>query len=351
MSANVDGTAVQHHYDAYGRAESTTGVGEVIERNTYDGFDHVVKDQRILPDGGQAVTDYSFDALDRTTPKTTSKGTTTFNCLGTSSETLSEAVAGEVTKSYQSSPWGQRLGQAKHNTDGTEELGVYGYNAHGNVDTLTGSGGGTNATYGYTVYGSDDDSEFTRIDKPVVTDPTKEPYIAYRSRANAGTWTRKPTTWDSATTGPTSTASRGGTEDPDAPRGVLDGREDVRNSPPQRIHPGASTGITCGQTLDLLNERTPPAIGGIAEEPPDLQLHHRAAPANGTLGELPPVTAVHPTRGSRAVPAPQLRYGAVGFGRNDPAHLGQPVQHHPHGVREQRVLQLAQNPMNRAFPP
>ncbi|OIJ88385.1 hypothetical protein BIV24_22740 [Streptomyces colonosanans] len=36
------------------------------------------------------------------------------------------------------------------------------------------------ATYGYTAYGNDDDSEYTGIDKPVATDPTREPYNACR---------------------------------------------------------------------------------------------------------------------------------------------------------------------------
>jgi hypothetical protein len=122
------------------------------------------------------------------------------------------------------------------------------------------------------------------------------------------------------------------------------------NGPPQRLHAGPGTGMTRGQTLNLLHERASPASGCVAEEPPDLQLHHHSAPADGILGEPSPVTAVHPTRGSRAARAPQLRYGAVGFGHNDPAHLGQPVQHHPHGVREQCVLQRGQIPHAQGIP-
>ncbi|MYQ34309.1 hypothetical protein, partial [Streptomyces sp. SID4956] len=39
------------------------------------------------------------------------------------------------------------------------------------------------ATYGYTAYGSEDESEFTGIDKPDANDPTKETYNPYRYNA------------------------------------------------------------------------------------------------------------------------------------------------------------------------
>ncbi|MEV8555294.1 hypothetical protein AB0478_02260 [Streptomyces sp. NPDC051917] len=45
-------------------------------------------------------------------------------------EVLDEKVAGTLTKSYQYSPWGERLSQVKHNSDGTTEDGYYGYNSH-----------------------------------------------------------------------------------------------------------------------------------------------------------------------------------------------------------------------------
>ncbi|MFC8223678.1 hypothetical protein ACFUTY_36615 [Streptomyces sp. NPDC057362] len=55
----------------------------------------------------------------------------------------------------------------------TTEDGYYGYYSHTDVETLTDDNGDTKATYGYTAYGSNDNSGFTGIDKPDTTDPTK----------------------------------------------------------------------------------------------------------------------------------------------------------------------------------
>ncbi len=50
------------------------------------------------------------------------------------------------------------------------------------------------ATYGYTAYGSEDESEFTGIDKPDANDPTKETYNPYRY--NAKRWDAQSGTYD-----------------------------------------------------------------------------------------------------------------------------------------------------------
>jgi RHS repeat-associated protein len=106
---------------------------------------------------------------------------------------LDEDVAGKITKSYQYSPWGERLSQVKTNTDGSTEDAYYGYNDHTDVEDITDSAGDTKSTYGYTAYGDSDDAESTGIDKPDPADPTKEPYNAYRYEAkrwdaNSGTY-------------------------------------------------------------------------------------------------------------------------------------------------------------------
>ena len=80
--------------------------------------------------------------MDRTSTKTTDFGTakqktTRFNYLGLTDKVLDEEVAGEIAKTYQYSPWGERLSQVKHNADGTEEDGFYGYNSHTDVEQLT----------------------------------------------------------------------------------------------------------------------------------------------------------------------------------------------------------------------
>jgi RHS repeat-associated protein len=187
LTAVIGGSTASYNYDPFGRLDTVTAAGTVIERNVYDGFDHVVENRR---NNGTAtsVTKYTFDPLDRTSTKTTDAGgakekTTTFNYLGLSSEVLNEEVAGKLTKSYQYSPWGQRLSQITYNADGTEDDAYYGYNPHTDVETLTDRSGDTKATYGYTAYGQNDDTQFTGVDKPNAADPTKEPYNSYRFNA------------------------------------------------------------------------------------------------------------------------------------------------------------------------
>ncbi|MGW8565712.1 hypothetical protein [Isoptericola sp. NPDC055881] len=80
------------------------------------------------------ATTYTFDPLDRTTSSTSGGKTTDYTYLGLSSEVLTEEVAGELSKSYQYSPWGERLSPVSHQADaeaGVEagETAYYGYNA------------------------------------------------------------------------------------------------------------------------------------------------------------------------------------------------------------------------------
>ncbi|WP_345010482.1 DNRLRE domain-containing protein [Streptomyces shaanxiensis] len=194
LTASVGGQASNYTYDPFGRQESVTAGGEVVQRNVYDGFDHVVESQKMDDTGALKSTKYTFDPLDRTAAKTADGKTTDFTYLGLSDEVLNEEVAGKVEKSYQYSPWGERLSQVKHNTDGTTEDGYYGYNSHTDVETLTDGNGDTKATYGYTAYGSDDEAEFTGIDKPEVADPGKEAYNPYRF--NAKRWDVQSGTYD-----------------------------------------------------------------------------------------------------------------------------------------------------------
>ncbi|MGW6565164.1 golvesin C-terminal-like domain-containing protein [Streptomyces sp. NPDC054975] len=196
LSSNIGAATNNYNYDPYGRLDTVVAGGKVAEDRDYDGFDHVVKNSKLQADGvTKKSTTYVFDPLDRTASKTDADGKTTdFNYLGTSTEVLNEAVAGQVTKSYQYSPWGERLTQLKRNTDGSEELGVYGYNSHTDVETLTDSSGDTKSTYGYTAYGNNNDAEFTGIDKPDTAQPDKEAYNPYRY--NAKRWDSASGTYD-----------------------------------------------------------------------------------------------------------------------------------------------------------
>ncbi|MFE9442533.1 DNRLRE domain-containing protein [Streptomyces sp. NPDC006602] len=195
LSSSIGAASNSYNYDPYGRLDTVVAAGKVVEDRDYDGFDHVVKNAKLQADGvSTKTTTYVFDPLDRTASKTEAGKTTDFNYLGTSSEVLNEAVAGAVTKSYQYSPWGERLTQLKHNTDGSEELGVYGYNGHTDVETLTDTTGDTKSTYGYTAYGNNNDAEFTGIDKPDTAQPDKEAYNPYRF--NGKRWDAASGTYD-----------------------------------------------------------------------------------------------------------------------------------------------------------
>ncbi|MEV6247177.1 DNRLRE domain-containing protein [Streptomyces sp. NPDC051742] len=193
LSATTSSVSASYNYDPFGRQESVTSGGQVIDRTVYDGFDHVVESSK-LDGGSMKTTKYTFDPLDRTASKTAGGKTTDFTYLGLSNEVLNEEVAGVLTKSYQYSPWGERLSQTKHNTDGTVEDGYYGYNSHTDVETLTTKDGDTKATYGYSAYGSDDTPEFTGIDKPDAVDPTAETYNPYRY--NSKRWDAQSGTYD-----------------------------------------------------------------------------------------------------------------------------------------------------------
>ncbi|WP_420708037.1 DNRLRE domain-containing protein [Streptomyces sp. 142MFCol3.1] len=194
LKATSGGATANYNYDPYGRQESVTSAGKVIERSVYDGFDHVVESQKADDTGALKSTTYAFDPLDRTASKTEDGKTTDFEYLGLSDEVLDEKVSGTLAKSYQYSPWGERLSQVTHKTDGTTEDGYYGYNSHSDVETLTDKNGDSKATYGYTAYGADDKTEFTGIDKPDAADPTKEAYNPYRY--NAKRWDSRSGTYD-----------------------------------------------------------------------------------------------------------------------------------------------------------
>jgi RHS repeat-associated protein len=183
LTAVTGGVTASYNYDPFGRLDTVTSNGQVLERKVYDGFDRVIEDRN----SAAGTTRYSYDPLDRTATKTTDAATadektTTFNYLGLTGEVLDEEVAGKVAKSYQYSPWGERLSQTTTGT-GAGEPAYYGYNTHRDVETLTDASGDTKATYGYTAYGRNDDGQFTGIDKPDAADPAKEPYNPYRFNA------------------------------------------------------------------------------------------------------------------------------------------------------------------------
>jgi RHS repeat-associated protein len=200
LTAATGGATASYRYDPFGRQTSVVSAGLTISRTTYDGFDHIAESEKMNDAGELESTTYAYDPLDRTASKTAGGETTDYTYLGLSSEVLGEEVAGQLTKSYQYSPWGQRLSQITHQADpeaGVEagESAYYGYNAHTDVETLTDDTGNTVATYGYTAYGDADESEYTGIDKPDVSAPEDSgPYNAYRY--NSKRWDAGSGTYD-----------------------------------------------------------------------------------------------------------------------------------------------------------
>jgi RHS repeat-associated protein len=174
------GVAASYNYDPFGRLDAVTGAGQVLERYVYDGFDRIVEEH----DRG-VVTRKTYDPLDRTRSRTDNAGTadeqtTVFSYLGLSEQVLTEQVGGQVETTYQHSLAGEMFSQVKHEEDGTEEDSFYGYNPHGDVVDITDEQGDTRATYGYTAYGSEDESLFTGVDAPDPTNPDQDPYNVYR---------------------------------------------------------------------------------------------------------------------------------------------------------------------------
>ncbi|MFE0422838.1 DNRLRE domain-containing protein [Streptomyces sp. NPDC058953] len=194
LTSAAGGVTSRYNYDPFGRQDTVTTGGNIVERKVYDGFDHVVESQKADSAGVLKSTTYAFDPLDRTTESRANGKTTEFTYLGLSQDVLGESVAGAITASYQYGPWGERLSQVKHKADGTNESGFYGYNSHNDVETVTGSGGQATSTYGYSAYGTDEQSDFTGIDKPDPADPAKEAYNAYRY--NATRWDANSGTYD-----------------------------------------------------------------------------------------------------------------------------------------------------------
>ncbi|MEV5339779.1 DNRLRE domain-containing protein [Streptomyces sp. NPDC052676] len=185
LKTTTAGVASTYNYDPLGRLDTVSSNGSVQEKYTYDGFDRIAKYTSGSGTSAKTTT-YTYDAFDRTAQETTSGTngkTTVFTYLGMEDKVLREEVAGKATKSYQYSPWGQKLTQIKHGADGTKEYSQFLYHPKGDVEAITKDTGTTRATYGYTAYGSDDDKQFTGVDKPDAANPDKEQYNNYRYNA------------------------------------------------------------------------------------------------------------------------------------------------------------------------
>jgi RHS repeat-associated protein len=191
LTATTGASTANYNYDPFGRTDTVTAAGTVINRYTYDGFDHIATEAKNTGTG-TVTTTYAYDPFDRTVSQIENAGTanaktTAFDYLATSKAITDETVNGTVTKTYQYAPSGERLDQIVHNTDGTQTPSYYTYNAHTDVQAITDSSGNTKSTYGYTAYGKDDTSQDTGIDKGTGSGSTgttaATPYNVYRFNA------------------------------------------------------------------------------------------------------------------------------------------------------------------------
>ncbi|SFS45668.1 DNRLRE domain-containing protein [Marininema halotolerans] len=182
-SETQDGVASTYQYDAMGRLDKIVSEGKTKEQYTYDQFDRTIEHQKRVKDGSAlTTTKFKYDPLDRTIAKTEQVGTenektTAFNYLGLTEQVVSEEVAGEITRSYAYTPWGELLSMYKKDGD---ETSYYQDNVNDDVELLTDENGNIRGTYGYTPYGEDDKQMFTGVDKPDPSQPAKEMYNPYR---------------------------------------------------------------------------------------------------------------------------------------------------------------------------
>ncbi|MER7107911.1 golvesin C-terminal-like domain-containing protein [Streptomyces sp. NPDC000229] len=185
LSSTAAGITSTYNYDPLGRLDTVSAGGQTVEKYYYDGFDRTVK-TRTGTGASASTTTYTFDPFDRTVSQSTSgtdPKTTVFTYLGMDSQVLREELNGKPDKDYQYLPSGQQATQIKHKDGGAKEYSQYTTSPRGDIEAITKEDGRTRATYGYTAYGSDDESQFTGADKPDAGNPDQESYNAFRFNA------------------------------------------------------------------------------------------------------------------------------------------------------------------------
>ncbi|MEV5726090.1 DNRLRE domain-containing protein [Streptomyces pharetrae] len=195
LSATTNGVTSTYNYDPLGRLDTVSSGGRTSQKYYYDGFDRT---EKVRAGSGEAAvtTSYVFDPFDRTVSQTTSGTdgkTTAFTYLGLDNTLLRETVDGKADKDYQYLAGGQRATQIKHEDDGAQEYSQYVTSPRGDVEAITKEDGTTRATYGYTAYGSADESQMTGADAPPSAGGEQgDAYNAFRynsSRWDAGSGT------------------------------------------------------------------------------------------------------------------------------------------------------------------
>ncbi|MBO0884749.1 MAG: hypothetical protein J2P17_31335, partial [Mycobacterium sp.] len=185
-AAVAGGATADYNYDPLGRLDTVTSGGQTLQSSTYDGFDNLSSVSQLTPAGKMATTSYTYDSLNRMATQTTSAGTTNLSYLGASSDVASEADPGGTSKTYDYTPAGSRVSQTTTGATGAAVPAYYSYDAHSDVEALTGASGTTMDTYGYTAYGSPISSMFTgndQNDASASATSTTTPDTSYRFNA------------------------------------------------------------------------------------------------------------------------------------------------------------------------
>jgi RHS repeat-associated protein len=176
---SAGGSTASYVYDNYGNVDCVTlGAGgtscpnggtSLLADYAYDNLDRMVSQKTYgTPGTATDTADYTYDALDRVNKEvethdgTTDDRTTDFTYQGLSNLVTEEKQSGgsnPKTKTFSYDAYGHRIAmQDKTNSTGVTETFTYATDVHGSVSQLISEAGTVRASYGYTAYGSRDNS-------------------------------------------------------------------------------------------------------------------------------------------------------------------------------------------------
>ena len=126
LTATAGRRDVAYNYDPFGRLDTVTAARHShraqrlrrLRPHRREPQDHRRQPRR---PPGTPTTRWTAPSSKTTDAGTAEREDHHFNYLGLSDEVLTRRSPAAVTKSYQYSPWGERLSQVKHNAGGTEE--------------------------------------------------------------------------------------------------------------------------------------------------------------------------------------------------------------------------------------
>jgi RHS repeat-associated protein len=178
QTSTTSGVTSTQNYDGYGRLKSVSTPSATLMSYTYDGFDRLIGESKTIPGVASVTKSTGYDPFDRPTLQTVTKSGTTkktrFNYLGLTKQVAVEEQPDsgglwQASKTYNYGPDGRPLILINTPSTGVSNRRLYGYNPHGDTETLTDASGSnegkTTATYRYTAYGSTESQGSTGEDK------------------------------------------------------------------------------------------------------------------------------------------------------------------------------------------